>query len=248
MKVLSVTGISSTGKTTIIENIILELKKRGYSVGSVKEIHFDDFTIDTKGKNTYRHKMAGSELVTALHKNETDIMFQKKLDIYDLLKNYNQDYVLLEGVSDAVVPNIAVASNIDNLKITEFTFLISGVISNDKSIKDIKNIPVINSIDNIEKLVDLIEKKVPNLLPNFSKKCCGMCGYDCKSFLIKYLNKEIDIEKCKINYGRKTCLKFNNKEIDLVPFVDNILYNEIYGIVKELKGYKKGDKVEIILK
>ena len=42
MKVFSVIGISKSGKTTTIENIIKELRKRNYSVGSVKEIHFEN--------------------------------------------------------------------------------------------------------------------------------------------------------------------------------------------------------------
>ena len=39
MKVLTVTRLSGSGKTTVIENLIKELKRRGYSIGSVKEIH-----------------------------------------------------------------------------------------------------------------------------------------------------------------------------------------------------------------
>lgn len=56
MKVLSVIGTSKTGKTTIIENIIRELRRRRYTVGSVKDIHFEKFAMDTEGTNTDRHK------------------------------------------------------------------------------------------------------------------------------------------------------------------------------------------------
>ena len=34
-------------------------------MGSVKDIHFEAFAIDTPGTNTYRHRQAGAELVTA---------------------------------------------------------------------------------------------------------------------------------------------------------------------------------------
>ena len=47
MKLFSVIGITKSGKTTTIENIIRELRKRRYTVGSVKEIHFEAFAIDT---------------------------------------------------------------------------------------------------------------------------------------------------------------------------------------------------------
>ncbi|MFA7550797.1 MAG: molybdopterin-guanine dinucleotide biosynthesis protein MobB, partial [Sedimentibacter sp.] len=60
MKVFSVIGITKSGKTTTIENIIKELLKRNYTVGSVKEIHFEQFKMDPEGTNTFRHKTAGS--------------------------------------------------------------------------------------------------------------------------------------------------------------------------------------------
>ena len=56
MKVFSVVGITQSGKTSTVESIIGELKRRRYSVGSVKEIHFEAFAIDTPGSNTYRHR------------------------------------------------------------------------------------------------------------------------------------------------------------------------------------------------
>ena len=34
-------------------------------MGSVKNIHFEQFTLDMEGSNTWRHKQAGSELVVA---------------------------------------------------------------------------------------------------------------------------------------------------------------------------------------
>lgn len=160
MKVFTVVGITLSGKTTTIENIIKELRKRGYSVGSVKEIHYEKFQIDTEGTNTYRHKEAGSQLVTARGFHETDILFQEKLNIHDILKFYNYDYVVLEGVSDGSFPKIIAASSEEEVleRLDENTFAISGRIAN--KIKDFKGLPVINAIEDVEKLVDLIEEKV----------------------------------------------------------------------------------------
>jgi molybdopterin-guanine dinucleotide biosynthesis protein B len=52
MKVFSVIGLSKSGKTTTIENIIKELRRRNYTVGSVKEIHFEKFKMDIEGTFT----------------------------------------------------------------------------------------------------------------------------------------------------------------------------------------------------
>ena len=75
MKVIKVQGTTKTGKTTTVEAIIKELRRRGHTVGSVKEIHYEAFTMETEGTNTYKHKQAGAHPVTARGLSETDIMF-----------------------------------------------------------------------------------------------------------------------------------------------------------------------------
>ncbi|HOO12852.1 MAG TPA: molybdopterin-guanine dinucleotide biosynthesis protein B, partial [Bacillota bacterium] len=133
MRVFSVFGITQSGKTTTIENIIRELRKRRYSVGSVKEIHFEKFAIDKEGTNTYRHRMAGSELVTARGYKETDILFQRMLSMDEILRFYHHDFVVLEGVTDCNVPKIVTARNTAEVdeRLDDTVFAISGRIAND---------------------------------------------------------------------------------------------------------------------
>lgn len=50
-------------------------------MGSVKDIHFEGFSIDSAGTNTDRHKKADSQLVTARGLYETDILFQGRLPV-----------------------------------------------------------------------------------------------------------------------------------------------------------------------
>jgi len=47
MKVFSIIGISKSGKTTVAERMIEKLSNRRYTVGSVKEIHYEKFTMET---------------------------------------------------------------------------------------------------------------------------------------------------------------------------------------------------------
>jgi molybdopterin-guanine dinucleotide biosynthesis adapter protein len=164
MRLFSVIGLSESGKTTTIENIIKELRRRGYSVGTVKEIHYKDFAMDKEGTNTYRHIKAGAEPVTARGLYETDILFRKKLNIYEILKFYDTDYVVMEGVKDYNCPVILCASSLEDIERNrgeeyfERIFLISGVVSNNTD--EYRGIPVINSMDNTAALVDFIEQKV----------------------------------------------------------------------------------------
>jgi len=244
MKVFSVVGIHHSGKTTIIENVIRELRSRGYSVGSIKEIHYEKFAMDTEGTNTYRHKKAGSQLVTARGMYETDILFQEKLNIDDILKFYNHDYVVLEGVMDANVPKIISAHTEEEIleRIDDLTFAISGRISN--SIKEFKGLPVINPMEDIKQLVDLIECKVYERLPDFNKDCCGYCGSSCRELGARILKGEAEREDCVLG-NAKIRLQIGGKDIKMVPFVQNILTNTVLGVVKELKGYEDGKEIRI---
>lgn len=247
MKIFSVIGISKSGKTTTIENIIKELVRRNYTVGSIKEIHFHDFKMDEEGTNTDRHKKAGSSLVTARGAFETDILHQEKMNINDILKEYSQDFVVMEGVRDTCAPKIVTAHDIEGIedRLDETTFAISGQISN--KIKEYKGIPVINSETDIIKLVDLIEEKVFHKLPDVKDECCQECGYTCKSLsenILKGLAKPSD---CVI-LSKNTTMKINGKEITMVPFVQKILKNSIEAVLKELDGYIENGDIEICIK
>ncbi len=158
MKIFSVYGYSKSGKTTTIENLIRELIKRAYTVGSVKDIHFEQFAIDTEGSNTDRHRKAGAELVSARGLYETDILYQRRLSIPKILSFYTQDFVIFEGTSDYSMPRILCSTSIEDIekRINDDVFAISGVISNE--IKSYKNLPAINSLTEIERLADLAIK------------------------------------------------------------------------------------------
>lgn len=60
--VVSVVGKSGVGKTTALERVIAELKRRGYRVGSVKH-DSHGFEVDKPGKDSWRHAQAGSDVV-----------------------------------------------------------------------------------------------------------------------------------------------------------------------------------------
>jgi len=247
MKVFSVIGISGSGKTTTIENIIKELRKRNYSVGSVKEIHYEKFKIDAEGTNTQRHKAAGSMLVTARGAYETDILFQRKLSLNEILDFYNYDFVILEGVRDTCAPKIVTAHDEKGIldRLDETTFAISGRISNE--IEEYNGIPVINSMINIEELVDLIEKKVFERLPDMEDKCCGACGHTCKELCSMILKNEKERGDCILS-NQSVILKVNGKEISMVPFVQNVLINVVEAVAKELYGYTENGDIEVCIK
>lgn len=61
--IISIVGRSDVGKTTLLEKLIPELKRRGYRVATVKHHAHPGFDIDQPGKDTWRHALAGSDHV-----------------------------------------------------------------------------------------------------------------------------------------------------------------------------------------
>lgn len=249
MKVISVVGIKGSGKTTVCETIINGLVKRGYTVGSVKEIHFEEFTIDVpETTNTNKHKNAGASLVTARGINETDVLYQKKLPIELILKNYNQDYVVMEGVFDCNCPIIITAHTLEEVQNRKncLTIAVSGKISS-KVHGKIDGIPIVKTFEESEKLVDLAEEYALDPLTDFDVECCGKCGMTCRELTGKIIRGEKTREDCVLS---KAVIELivDGKKLDIVPFVQNILKNEILGVVKELKGYNENSKIEVNIK
>lgn len=244
MKVFSVVGYTKSGKTTTIEKLIAELKKRGYSVGSVKDIHYEQFAMDTEGTNTYRHKAAGSVLVTARGKYETDILFQEQLDIYKIASFYDTDFLIIEGNKDVNVPMILTADCTEDLdrRYNNRVFLVSGKIAD--KIDEYKDVPAISALQNIERLADIIEEKTFKMLPDFDPKCCRTCGYTCQEMCALILQGKQKRSDCIIGTNELS-LTINGKNIIMVPFVKKLLKNMITGFVSELDGYQKDGVIEI---
>ncbi|NLM51580.1 MAG: molybdopterin-guanine dinucleotide biosynthesis protein B [Firmicutes bacterium] len=247
MKIFSVIGITKSGKTTTIENIIQELRKRRYTVGSIKEIHFEAFAMDTPGSNTDRHRQAGSQLVTARGNKETDILFDRRLTVDEIMRFYDFDYVVMEGVTDTCAPKIITAHNTAEVdeRLDETVFAISGKLAN--TMQEYKGLPVINAITDRQRLVDLIEEKVFSCLPDMPPECCSACGFSCKELAARILRGEAKREDCVISDGRIS-LEIDGQEITMVPFVQKILYNAVAGVVKELDGYRENGEIIIKIK
>ena len=60
--IISIVGKSNSGKTTFLEKVVRELKRRGYRVAVVKH-STHDIKIDQPGKDTWRLAQAGSDVV-----------------------------------------------------------------------------------------------------------------------------------------------------------------------------------------
>jgi formylmethanofuran dehydrogenase subunit E len=100
-KVVLIVGYKKVGKTTLIENLIPELSKRGYRVGTIKHHHSDfPVSVDSTGTDTWRHRKAGAKRVALV--TPTDLaMFsntEAALSLDQITSTFRgHDVVLVEG-------------------------------------------------------------------------------------------------------------------------------------------------------
>ena len=181
MKVITVNGYKHSGKTSVCEAIIRTLTERGYSVGSAKQFYSDGFLIDDDLKNSsYRHRAAGSRLVTARMPKETDIMSLKPFSLEEILAFYDHDFVVLESVRDCYAPRIVTAKTLEDIEPhKKHCFAISGIISN-TDIKEYQGIPIINPFDEPDRLTDLVIQTAFEPLPTVENGSCSECGFSCE--------------------------------------------------------------------
>ncbi len=60
--VVSIVGKSDSGKTTLLEKLLRESKRRGWRTATIKhDVH--GFEMDQPGKDTWRHAQAGADIV-----------------------------------------------------------------------------------------------------------------------------------------------------------------------------------------
>jgi molybdopterin-guanine dinucleotide biosynthesis adapter protein len=112
MRIIGLAGWSGSGKTTLLAKIIPRLVACGYTVSTVKHAHHG-FDVDTPGKDSHTHRMAGATEVMVASEKRWALMHelreQPEPSIYDLLGKMSPvDLVLIEGFKSALHTRIEV--------------------------------------------------------------------------------------------------------------------------------------------
>ena len=113
LPIISIVGSSDSGKTTLLEKILKELKNRGYRVATIKH-NTHDFEIDQPGKDTWKHRQAGSDIVMICSPFKLAMIenTDKELSLDDLAgRAVGVDIILTEGYKKQNKPKIEVIRN-----------------------------------------------------------------------------------------------------------------------------------------
>ena len=150
-------GKSNSGKTTLLEKLIREAKRRGWRVATLKhDVH--GFEMDQPGKDTWRHAQAGADIVAISSPHRIAILENVAEDqpLEEVLARIQGvDVIFTEGYKYGSKPKIEVfRSAVHEELFSKLEELIA--IASDISFDN--GIPCFG-LDDTEGLCDLIEEK-----------------------------------------------------------------------------------------
>ena len=157
--IVSIVGRSNSGKTTLIEKLILELIRRGYRVATIKH-NIHGFEIDHEGKDSWRHKMAGAQVTVIASPHRVAVVEDVSRDytLAELRDHYirDVDIVLSEGYKKNPHPKIEVfRSELKHDPLCTKEDNLVAIVS-DQPVE--RGVPCLD-INNIQGIADLIEDK-----------------------------------------------------------------------------------------
>ena len=158
--IISIVGRSNTGKTTLIEKLIPELKRRGYRVATIKH-NIHGFDIDHEGKDSWRHKKAGARLAVIASPHSVAVIedVDRDFELAELRDRYirDVDVILSEGFKRNPHPKIEVVrSEMKHAPLCSREDNLLAIVS-DKPVD--RGVPCLD-IDDVRGITDLIEEKL----------------------------------------------------------------------------------------
>jgi len=242
-KAVAIVGFKGAGKTQVVEGLVRELVSRGHRVGTLKHAS-QTHTLDTPGKDTARHRKAGSIASAILTSTSAAVFLDYYLSIDEAVEKLGSvNIVVLEGfksldtVSRIIVPR---ASDEIEALANGLEIALTGPIAGNLTPSNVPIIP----LEDFGGLADIVEARA---FPMLSGLNCGDCGYDnCKKLATAILSGEAKIEDCVVWSAGAASLKVNGKQVPMNRFVQDVVKNILLGVILTLKGVEEPKRVEIV--
>jgi molybdopterin-guanine dinucleotide biosynthesis adapter protein len=229
MKIVAVAGTKNTGKTTLVTLLVEELVRRGFQVGTVKHTHVK---LDMEGKDTWKHREAGAQLVVGAGGDETFFLVDHSMELEQIITSVEclktLDFLVLEGYKPAYYAKISTSPLKD-----PFTLAQVDMQELDREL--------------IEELSNLVEERSFGQL---AKMDCGECGYEgCQEMALAMVKGEIKEDICVMKKSSDVLLTINGKPVPLNPFVKKFVKNTFMGMISALKieDPLEAQKIELLI-
>ena len=154
--IVSIVGTSKSGKTTLLEKLIPELKSRGYRVATVKHTP-DQVTLDEPGKDSWRHIQAGSEATIISTSDQVTLVKPVAADttLEEIVRLFGEDHdiILAEGFKQDGGPKIEVHRKEVGPPLTDVKHLVA-IVTDEPLDTKVRQFP----LEDIAVLADFLEK------------------------------------------------------------------------------------------
>ena len=225
--ILGVYGYQDAGKTTLVEELVRALVKKGYRVSSIKHTPHKK-SIDCEGKDTWRHWFAGSDPVVFSSEIETSIIKHSRIPLDDIaklvMKEFQPDVLIIEGCKEGSFPKVAIGK-VEPRK---------GTVMKNPSMKRL--VAYIET----EVAVERVKAKLPGL-------DCGKCGFTCENLARAIVAGKKNLNECRELPDTGVSVTVGGHSIAMGRFASTIVDETVRGMLSSLKGYVPGRDVEIRL-
>jgi len=157
--IISVVGKSESGKTTLLENLISELKQRGYKVAVIKHT-VEDIELDKQGKDTWRFSQVGCDVVAISSGDKLAVMKKLERDFSPQALSrfiaWDYDLILTEGFKHSGTRKIEVHRKEQGEGLLSPPKQLLAVVTDEPLDIDVPQF----SKDKVRELADLIEDKL----------------------------------------------------------------------------------------
>jgi molybdopterin-guanine dinucleotide biosynthesis protein B len=225
--IIGIYGYQDAGKTKLVEQLVKALVKKGYRVSSIKHTPHDK-TVDSEGKDTWRHWKAGSDPVVFSSETETTIIKHSKMSADDIarmiLAEFRPDILIIEGFKEGSFPKVAIG---------QVTPRKGTVLTNPMLAELVKYVEG-------EVAVERIKEHLPGL-------DCGKCGLDCDGLARAIAAGKKKREDCRELSDIGVQIVVDGRKIVAGKFVSSIVDDTVRGMLSSLRGYESGKVVEIRL-
>jgi molybdopterin-guanine dinucleotide biosynthesis protein B len=155
--IISIVGKSGAGKTTFLERLIPELKRRGYRVAVVKhDVH--GFEVDVPGKDSWRLAQAGSDTVVIAGPSKLALIrgLEREMSLGEIAALLPEaDIILTEGYKRGTAPKIEVSRRAVSQELLCTEEELVALVTDQSFPLDVPQF----ELDDVAGVVDLLEKQ-----------------------------------------------------------------------------------------